>query len=58
MQLNDTRSCRMSYFICANFHASSLEHTKVYEVEKKKRSDNHSKNKKKTALVQDGNNIT
>lgn len=57
MQLNDTLSCRMSYFICANFHASSLEHTKVYEVEKKK-SDNHSKNKKKTALVQDGNNIT
>lgn len=33
--------CRIGYFICANFHASSLEHTKVYEVEN---GDHHSKN--------------
>lgn len=24
---------RIGYFICAKIHASSLEHTKVYEIE-------------------------
>ena len=46
--------CRIGYFICAKSHASSLEHTKVYEVEN---GDNHSrkikkkKKKKKTKTV-------
>lgn len=59
MRRNETVTCRISYFICANLHASSLEHTKVNEVEK---SDNHCKKRKKnrkknkTPLVQDSNN--
>ena len=36
--------CRIGYFICAKSHASSLEHTKVYEVEN---GDNHSRKIKK-----------
>lgn len=32
--------CKICHFICAKVNASSLEHTKVYEVEN---GDNHSK---------------
>lgn len=50
--------CGIGYFICAKFHASSSEHTKVYEVEN---GDNHSKNsernKKKNLWCEDRNNV-